>query len=52
LLGVGRCLLAAGLPGAQEPLGDAHAIFAQVGYKDVLETTHLLEQTTASLPGV
>jgi class 3 adenylate cyclase/tetratricopeptide (TPR) repeat protein len=52
LLGEGRCLLAAGLPGAQEPLGDAHAIFAQVGYKDVLETTHLLEQTTASLPGV
>jgi class 3 adenylate cyclase/tetratricopeptide (TPR) repeat protein len=50
LLGQGRCLLALGQPGAgaEEPLREAHDLFASMGYQPALaETEALLEQTAA-----
>jgi len=49
LLGQGRCLLALGRPGAEQPLGEARDLFAAMGYKPALaETEALLEQTAAA----
>ena len=49
LLGQGRCLLALGRPGAEEPLREARDLFASMGYKPALaETEALLEQTAAA----
>ena len=49
LLGQGRCLLALGLPGAEQPLRQARDLFAAMGYKPALaETEALLEQTVAT----
>ena len=48
LLGQGRCLLALGESGAQEPLREARELFGSMGYKPALaETQALLEHTTA-----
>jgi class 3 adenylate cyclase/tetratricopeptide (TPR) repeat protein len=45
LLGQGRCLLALGQPGTEEPLGEAADLFASMGYEPALaETKALLEQ--------
>jgi tetratricopeptide (TPR) repeat protein len=47
LLGQGRCLLALGHSGAEEPLREAHELFASMGYKSaVAEADALLEQVT------
>jgi hypothetical protein len=49
LLGQGRCLLALGRPGAEQPLREARGLFAAMGYKPALaETEALLEQTAAA----
>jgi tetratricopeptide (TPR) repeat protein len=49
LLGEGRCLLALGRPGAEQPLRKAHDLFAAMGYTPALaETEALLEQTAAA----
>ena len=49
LLGQGRCLLAIGEPGAEQPLREAGDLFAAMGYKPALaETEALLEQTAAA----
>jgi tetratricopeptide (TPR) repeat protein len=51
LLGHGRCLVALGRTEAEEPLTEAHALFASMGYKPALaETEALLEQATAGAP--
>jgi len=48
LLGHGRCLTALGQP-TEEPLRDAHALFASMGYKPALaETEALLSQSEAA----
>jgi class 3 adenylate cyclase len=48
LLGQGRCLLALGDAGAEEPLRQAAELFGSMGYRPALaETEALLEQTTA-----
>jgi hypothetical protein len=47
LQGRGRCLLALGEPGSEEPLREAHELFASMGYKPALsETDALLDQVT------
>jgi tetratricopeptide (TPR) repeat protein len=52
LLGRGRCLIALGEAGAQEPLEHARAIFASMGYEPALaETEALLEQTAPAPAG-
>ncbi|MBA3331520.1 MAG: hypothetical protein H0T39_11765 [Actinobacteria bacterium] len=49
LLGQGRCLLALGRPGAEQPLREAHELFAAMGYKPALaETEALLKQMAAA----
>ena len=49
LLGQGRCLLALGRPGAEEPLREARDLFASMDYKPALaEAEALLEQTAAA----
>ena len=49
LLGRGRCLLALGHPGAEQPLIRAQELFQSMGYKPALaETDTLLQQTTAA----
>jgi tetratricopeptide (TPR) repeat protein len=49
LLGHGRCLLALGRPGAEQPLREARELFASVGYKPALaETDALLEHMAAA----
>jgi len=49
LLGQGRCLLALGRPGAEQPLREARDLFAAMGYKPALaETEALLDQTAAA----
>jgi class 3 adenylate cyclase len=49
LLGQGRCLLALGRPGAEEPLREARDLFASMGYKPALaEAEALLKQTAAA----
>ena len=46
LLGQGRCLLALGDPGADQPLAEARELFVSMGYKPALaETEGLLQQT-------
>jgi len=48
LLGRGRCLVALGEPGAEEPLSEARELFASMGHRSALdETQALLEQTAA-----
>jgi class 3 adenylate cyclase/tetratricopeptide (TPR) repeat protein len=48
LLGLGRCMLALGDPGAEQPLGQAADLFSSMSYRPALaETQALLEQTTA-----
>jgi tetratricopeptide (TPR) repeat protein len=49
LLGQGRCLLALGQPGAEQPLREARDLFAAMGYERALaESEALLEQTVAA----
>ena len=49
LLGQGRCLLALGRPDADEPLREARASFAAIGYTPALvETEALLERALAA----
>ena len=49
LLGHGRCLVALGRPGAEQPLTEARDLFASMGYKPALaETEALLAQPTAA----
>jgi len=46
LLGRGRCLLALGEPGAEEPLSEARELFVSMGHRSALdEAQALLEQT-------
>jgi class 3 adenylate cyclase len=49
LLGHGRCLLALGDAGAEQPLREARDLFASMGYQPALaETEALLEQSAAA----
>ena len=49
LLGQGRCLLALGQPGVEQPLAQARELFQSMGYKPALaETEALLAKTTAA----
>ena len=49
LLGHGRSLLAQGQPGAEQPLNQAHDLFASMGYKPALaQTEQLLATLTAT----
>ena len=41
-LGQGRCLLALGAPGAEEPLRQARELFTSLGYAPALAATELL----------
>jgi hypothetical protein len=48
LLGEGRCLVASGGPGAENPLREAHKLFAAMGYKPALsQAEELLERAAA-----
>ena len=51
LLGRGRCLVATGTPGADEPLREARELFTTMGYAPALGETDALLQlpTTQSL---
>jgi len=50
LLGQGRCLLALGQPGGEQPLREARDLFASMGYKPALaETEALLERIGAPI---
>ena len=44
-LGQGRCLLALGAPGAEEPLGQARDLFTSLGYAPALAATEVLLST-------
>lgn len=46
LLGRGRCLRVLGDPAAQQPLAEARALFASMGYKPALAETEVLLQQT------
>jgi hypothetical protein len=49
LLGQGRCLLAVGRSGAEQPLAEARDLFASMGYEPALANTEaLLKQTAAA----
>ena len=49
LLGLGRCRIAAGLPGAEAPLREARELFAAMGYRPaVAEAEALLEPLTSA----
>ena len=49
LLGLGRCRIAAGLPGAEAPLRETRELFAAMGYRPaVAEAEALLEPLTSA----
>jgi hypothetical protein len=46
LVGQGRCLIALGAPGADDPLREARALLTTMGFAPVLSETDALPQRT------